>query len=70
MTPHQTQAHKDGSVSCKIFPGGKWTQTKGPDKGNGTLVDCDSCRFVKAQNRWIRRFHRESVTKVRREGRP
>lgn len=66
MTPHQTQTFPDGSEAIKIYPGGRWKV----GKMNGRVYECDATQFCDDQNKWIRGFHRESVTKVRREGRP
>lgn len=72
MTPyHQWQGHSDGSVSVKVFPGGPWKVLRGSDDGSVTdYYDCLACKFVAEQNAHISDFHRESVTRVRKEGRP
>ncbi len=70
MTPHATQNFLDGSAAIRIYPGGRWTTRRGPTNGTGDIFDCDASRFCDEQNRWIRGFFRESVTRVRREGRP
>ena len=66
MTPHMSQTFFDGSAAWKIYPGGRWKVYT----MNGHGYECDAQRFVDDQNRFIGDFHRESVTKVRREGRP
>ena len=66
MTPHQTQTFLDGSVAIKIWPGGKWKVWRfGED-----VYECTANQFVAEQNKHIKRSHRETVTKVRRDGRP
>ena len=66
MTPHQTQNFLDGSTAVRIYPGGRWKV----HAMNGHAYECDAQQFCDDQNRFIRTFHRESVAKVRREGRP
>ena len=71
MTPYHEQiTHSDGSVSVKVFPGGPWEVLRGAANGGTSHHDCQACKFVDDQNRFIGDFHRESVAKVRREGRP
>ena len=54
MTTHQTQNHRDRSVSVRRYRGGWWTVREGWE-------DCDAERFVEAQNRHIRDFHQPAV---------
>ena len=61
MTPHQTQAHLDGSVSIRIFAGGRWKVLSGPANGTGDVFDCDASRFCDEQNRFVRDFHQPSI---------
>ena len=74
MTPHQTQTFLDGSEAIKIYPGGRWKVMRGASNGShdceASYYDCQAAVFVEAQNKFIGDFHRESVTKVRRGGRP
>ena len=70
-TYHQWQGHSDGSVSVKVFAGGPWKVLRGADDGGVTdYYACMACQFVAEQNQWVGKWHRESVTRVRREGRP
>ena len=54
MTIHQTQIHRDRSVSIRRYRGGWWTVRKGWE-------DCDAERFCDAQNNWIKPWHQKSV---------
>ena len=66
MTPHQRIELPDLSVAVRIYPGGRWKVLH----MNGEIYECDASRFCDEQNRFVREFFRESVTRVRREGRP
>ena len=62
MTPHQTQNHLDGSVSIRIFAGGRWKVLRGAADGSATdYYECDACGFVADQNKYVRSFHLKSV---------
>lgn len=61
MTPHQRQNHGDGSVSIRVYPGGRWTVRHGPTNGSGDIFDCDARRFCDEQNEFVRDFHAGAV---------
>ena len=69
MTPHQTQIHLDGSVSIRIFAGGRWKVLSGPANGTGDVFDCDASRFCDRQNYMaVRDFHQKSVREYMGKG--
>lgn len=65
MTSHQKMLHLDGSISERIYAGGRWSVRRGPAGGGesttGGIIDCDAQRFVDDQNRAVRDFHRDAV---------
>ena len=65
MTPHATQSHLDGSVSIRIFAGGRWKVLRGAANGSydceASYYDCQAAAFVETQNRFVRDFHQSAV---------
>jgi len=54
MTPYHEQiTHSGGSVSVKVFPGGPWKVLRGAANGGTNHDDCQACKFVDDQNRFI-----------------
>lgn len=67
---HEYLKLPDGSVAVRIYPGGRWKTLHGAENRHGDIYGCQACVFVTEQNEFTRGFHRESVAKVSREGRP